>query len=210
MPAASDKKGSSGSGKSKRATTSGRYYRSDGDKGRAFGAKDADIKWEMKATFKPPKKIPDSMLQMAKTMFFTLDRDSSGSIDAEELGLMLRSLGQNPTDAELEELIQSVDGDGGEKDGKIQLREFLTLYANAIDDDGKPAKANVGKEDAANVLTSMGGDRADSKAVISGDSIVSTLQEQFDLAVNLKDTFGVDGELSQSDVAKILGVMVAQ
>jgi hypothetical protein len=150
------------------------------------------------------------MLQAAKSMFFSLDRDSSGSIDAEELGLMLRSLGQNPTDAELEELINSVDGVDGEKDGKIQLREFLTLYANAIDDDGKPAKAKVGKEDAANVFTSMGGDRADAKAVISGESIAATLMDQFDLAVNLKDTFGVDGELSLSDVSKMLGVAPVQ
>ena len=56
-------------------------------------------------------------------MFFDMDRDGSGSIDAEELGMMLRSLGQNPTEKELDELIDSVDE--GDKDGQIQLREFL-------------------------------------------------------------------------------------
>ena len=99
---------------------------------------------------------------------------------------MLRTLGQNPTDAELQELIDSVDGDGGEKDGKIQLREFLTLYANAIEDDGQPMKAKAGKEDAANVFTSMGGDRQDKASRISSDLVKSTLVELFELPVNLK------------------------
>ena len=73
---------------------------------------------------------------------------------------MLRSLGQNPTDEELQELINSVDGVDGEKDGKIQLREFLMLYASALGADGEPAKATVGKDDVDNVFMTMGGDRA--------------------------------------------------
>ena len=64
-------------------------------------------------------------------MFFELDRDGSGSIDAEELGMMLRSLGQNPTDEEIKELIASVDDEDG--DGQLQLREFLQLYTQGLD-----------------------------------------------------------------------------
>ena len=47
-------------------------------------------------------------------MFFELDRDGSGSIDAEELGMMLRSLGQNPSEQEIKDLIASVDDEDGD------------------------------------------------------------------------------------------------
>ena len=83
-------------------------------------------------------------------MFFDLDRDGSGSIDAEELGMMLRSLGQNPTDEELRDLIDSVDE--GDKDGQIQLREFLKLYTQSLDQKSSGA---AGKEDVDNVVMAL-------------------------------------------------------
>lgn len=107
-------------------------------------------KWTV-SDYKPPRKISDKELEAARKMFFELDRDGSGSIDAEELGMMLRSLGQNPTEEELVELINSVDD--GDKDGQIQLREFLKLYTEGLD-----TKANgmAGKDDLANVFRSLG------------------------------------------------------
>merc|ERR1719321_1592800 len=65
-------------------------------------------KWNI-TEYKPPRKISDKELEAARKMFFELDRDGSGSIDAEELGMMLRSLGQNPSEEELADLIASVD-----------------------------------------------------------------------------------------------------
>ena len=84
-------------------------------------------------------------------MFFDMDRDGSGSIDAEELGMMLRSLGQNPSKEELDELIASVDE--GDKDGQIQLREFLTLYTNSLD---SKTSGQAGREDVNNVFGALG------------------------------------------------------
>ena len=40
------------------------------------------------------------------------DTDGDGSITAKELGSVMRSLSQDPTDAELEDLINEVDTDG--------------------------------------------------------------------------------------------------
>ena len=88
---------------------------------------------------------------MARKMFFELDRDGSGSIDAEELGMMLRSLGQNPTEEELKDLIDSVDD--GDKDGQIQLREFLKLYTTGLD---TKKAGEAGKEDIVNVFCALG------------------------------------------------------
>ena len=40
------------------------------------------------------------------------DKDGDGTISCKELGVVMRSLGQNPTESELQEIINEVDVDG--------------------------------------------------------------------------------------------------
>jgi len=44
--------------------------------------------------------------------FDMFDIDKDGRISADELATMTRLLGQNPTDAEIMEMLEEVDGDG--------------------------------------------------------------------------------------------------
>merc|ERR1712128_393707 len=55
--------------------------------------------------------------------------DGDGTITTKELGTVMRSLGQNPTEAELQDMINEVDADGN---GTIDFPEFLTMMARKI------------------------------------------------------------------------------
>ncbi|KAL8026355.1 hypothetical protein ABFX02_14G021200 [Erythranthe guttata] len=59
--------------------------------------------------------------QSAFTLF---DQDGDGCISIEELGIVMRSLNQNPTEKELRDMINEVDSDGN---GTIDFDEFLNL-----------------------------------------------------------------------------------
>lgn len=52
-----------------------------------------------------------------------------GTITTKELGTVMRSLGQNPTEAELQDMINEVDADGN---GTIDFPEFLNLMAKKM------------------------------------------------------------------------------
>ncbi|KAG1841451.1 calmodulin, partial [Suillus subalutaceus] len=47
-----------------------------------------------------------------KEAFALFDIDGDGSITTKELGTVMRSIGQNPTEAELQDMINEVDADG--------------------------------------------------------------------------------------------------
>jgi calmodulin len=58
-------------------------------------------------------------------------QDGDGTITTVELGTVMRSLGQNPTEAELQDMINEVDADGN---GTIDFPEFLTMMARKMRD----------------------------------------------------------------------------
>eukprot|EP00918_Siedleckia_nematoides_P002298 GHVU01005223.1.p3 GENE.GHVU01005223.1~~GHVU01005223.1.p3 ORF type:complete len:150 (+),score=37.62 GHVU01005223.1:178-627(+) len=66
-----------------------------------------------------------------KEAFSLFDKDSDGTITTKELGTVMRSLGQNPTEAELQDMINEVDVDGN---GTIEFVEFLNLMAKKMKD----------------------------------------------------------------------------
>ncbi|MCD7466178.1 myosin I light chain Cam2 [Datura stramonium] len=61
--------------------------------------------------------------------FSLFDKDGDGCISAEELATVIRSLDQNPTEEELQDMINEVDADGN---GTIEFTEFLNLMAKKI------------------------------------------------------------------------------
>ena len=53
-----------------------------------------------------------------KEAFSLFDKNGDGYISCKELGIVMRSLGQNPTEAELQDMINEVDFDGKFPDDK--------------------------------------------------------------------------------------------
>ncbi|KAL6905688.1 hypothetical protein ACP4OV_003289 [Aristida adscensionis] len=75
-----------------------------------------------------------------KEAFVLFDKDGDGTITTKELGTVMQSLGQSPTQAELEEMIAEVDVDGS---GSIDFEEFLSLLARKARDADAGAEEEI-------------------------------------------------------------------
>ena len=80
--------------------------------------------------------LTEEQIAEFKEAFSLFDKDGDGTITTKELGTVMRSLGQNPTEAELQDMINEVDADGN---GTIDFPEFLSLMARKM----KGARASV-------------------------------------------------------------------
>ncbi len=64
-----------------------------------------------------------------KQAFSLFDKDGDGTITIKELGIVMRSLGQNPTEVELQRMINEADEDGS---GTIDFEEFVQMMARRL------------------------------------------------------------------------------
>merc|ERR1711988_948769 len=73
-------------------------------------------------------KLTENQVSELKEVFTLFDRDEDGFITS-ELQTVLRSLGQDPTDVELQDLVNDVDSD---QDGSIDFPEFLAMMSKQM------------------------------------------------------------------------------
>jgi hypothetical protein len=68
------------------------------------------------------------------------DKDGDGTITTKELGTVMRSLGQNPTEAELQDMINEVDADGFNRILAIKIEKYFRKWDHRLpripDNDG--------------------------------------------------------------------------
>ena len=74
-------------------------------------------------------KLTDEQIIEFREAFQAFDKDGNGSITTKELGTVMRSLGQNLSEAEIKEMTDIVDED---KNGTIDFQEFLHLMARKM------------------------------------------------------------------------------
>lgn len=68
--------------------------------------------------------LSEDQIAEFKEAFSLFDKDGDGCITTKELGTVMRSLGQHPTEAELADMVREIDTDGN---GQIDFNEFLNM-----------------------------------------------------------------------------------
>lgn len=111
-------------------------------------------------------KLSEEEIEELREAFSIFDRDGSGSITSKELGIAMRSLGQNPSEEELETMMAEVDIDGN---GELDFDEFCDLMSRnkkevtsykAIEEAfkvfDKEGKGSIDRETFRHIMTTMG------------------------------------------------------
>ena len=77
------------------------------------------------------EQLTEEQIAEFKEAFSLFDKDGDGTITTKELGTVMRSLGQNPTEAALPDMINEFDADENET---IDFSAFLSLMARKMKD----------------------------------------------------------------------------
>ena len=83
--------------------------------------------------------LTDQQLDEFREVFELFDKDGGGTISNSELGIVMRTLGQNPSENEIEAMIKEVDVDGN---GEIDFEEFCRLMVRQMEQN-EPAEELV-------------------------------------------------------------------
>jgi calmodulin len=75
------------------------------------------------------EKLTEAQLSGIKEAFALFDADGDGSISVKELGKVIRSLGQNPTDTEIMNIISKADAN---RNGTIEFDEFVLMMSHKM------------------------------------------------------------------------------
>ncbi|XP_034654470.1 neo-calmodulin [Drosophila subobscura] len=69
--------------------------------------------------------------QIIEDAFAIMDREQDGSVTSKELAIIMRALGRQPTDNQLQAMINEVDSDGN---GSIEMAEFCNMILRKMHD----------------------------------------------------------------------------
>ena len=93
------------------------------------------------------RRIYDDMTQDQideyREIYNIFDADGSGSIQHDEIAQVMRTLGQNPTDEEVETMVAAIDVDGN---GEVEFDEFIILMVQQL------KKENMAEEELVEVF----------------------------------------------------------
>ncbi|CAB1339876.1 unnamed protein product, partial [Coregonus sp. 'balchen'] len=76
--------------------------------------------------------LTEEQIAEFKEAFSLFDKDGDGTITTKELGTVMRSLGQNPTEAELQDMINE---DGNGYISAAELRHVMTNLGEKLTDE---------------------------------------------------------------------------
>lgn len=73
--------------------------------------------------------LTEAQIADYREVFAIFDKDNSGNITAAELGEVMKSLGLNPTEDELRDMVNEIDAD---QNGTIDFEEFIQLMSHTV------------------------------------------------------------------------------
>lgn len=74
-------------------------------------------------------KLSEEQINAYREAFSLFDKDRDGKITSKELGTVMRSLGQTPSEAEVSDMVNEIDMDN---DGTVDFSEFMTMMARRM------------------------------------------------------------------------------
>jgi len=89
------------------------------------------------------EQLSAEMIAEFKMAFDIFDHDGGGDINTNELGRVMKLLGQSPSKDELDQIVEAVDVDGS---GSIDFDEFLIMMVMQLKEEGKSASDEEVKE----------------------------------------------------------------
>eukprot|EP00929_Paragymnodinium_shiwhaense_P108536 TRINITY_DN74858_c0_g1_i1.p2 TRINITY_DN74858_c0_g1~~TRINITY_DN74858_c0_g1_i1.p2 ORF type:complete len:153 (-),score=45.63 TRINITY_DN74858_c0_g1_i1:64-522(-) len=134
--------------------------------------------------------------------FLFYDKDRDNAITSKELGTIMRTLGQNPSEAEIVDMVNEVDPDGV---GLIGYEEFLMLMARQL-------KAFLTEEDLMDVFGVMDETGSGEITTCQLRHVMTTFGEKLtddevDALIREADKSG-DGAISREEFQKFIQVML--
>ncbi|OWF36011.1 Calmodulin-1 [Mizuhopecten yessoensis] len=75
--------------------------------------------------------LTDDQTAALREAFNKFDMDGNGSITVDELGLAMRSIGENPSTKEIRQLMEAADLN---RNGTIEFEEFVEMVADRLKD----------------------------------------------------------------------------
>ncbi|GFR92474.1 calmodulin [Elysia marginata] len=166
----------------------------------AYKVEDCDLK------FGRTEGLTEESIAEFKEAFSLFDKDGDGTITTQELGVVMRSLGQNPTEAELRDMVNEVDADGN---GTIEFTEFLTMMAKKMKESDteeeirdafrvfdKDGNGFISAAELRHVMTNLGEKLTDDEV----DEMVKEADMDGDGQVNYEGADLREGETLQHDI----------
>ncbi|CAK8683725.1 uncharacterized protein LOC143457635 isoform X2 [Clavelina lepadiformis] len=87
----------------------------------------SEANWKMRVPSLRASQLPEELLEVYEEAFYLLDPNDTGAISHKEVGIVMRAIGQEPTDEEIHNLIQEVDRSST---GCLNFNDFLAMLAH--------------------------------------------------------------------------------